>query len=453
MMINIATLAWRNIRTRRARSWLTVLGMLIGVVAIVTLISVGTGVENAVLQQFEDVGLDVVLLVPREIARRASSIQEEISESRHPASSIEEIAIPIEPEGGTAEIDGEAFEDPLGSHRGLNAQRLKADVPEVTDVAQVATTDATLSVNDVAGYVTVIAPSWELIHQFDGLIGGFKISEGDSFAGEDDTGVILGARMAELTGTAVNDAVTIDGHQLIVRGILTPSEQSQILANPTIVRGQAVETIESLTGTDDAVFILERHAQLLWPELAMSSIVAIRIRTGVSVEETLASINAAVSRQGLLMTPVSTQDLADNVQRTLGMVKVVLASIAAVSLLVGCIGMMNTMYTSVLERTREIGILKSVGAKDKHVLYLFLVDSGLMGLTGGILGLGLGIGTSFLGTSLLGGLIGVTSFSPYFAPWLLLGSIALSFALGSLAGVWPAWHAARFDPVRALAAD
>jgi len=65
MNLNILALAWRNIRTRRARSWLTILGILIGVTAIVALISIGSGVQSAVLQQFEDVGLDVVLLVPR----------------------------------------------------------------------------------------------------------------------------------------------------------------------------------------------------------------------------------------------------------------------------------------------------------------------------------------------------------------------------------------------------
>jgi len=150
------------------------------------------------------------------------------------------------------------------------------------------------------------------------------------------------------------------------------------------------------------------------------------------------------------MTPISTQALADNVQRTLGMVKTVLASIAAISLLVGTVGMMNTMYTAVLERIREIGILKSVGAKDRQVLGIFLIDSGLMGFAGGILGIAIGVGASFVGTLALGRLLGVTSFAPVFVPWLLLGVAALSFVLGSLAGAWPAWHASRIDPVEAL---
>jgi len=141
------------------------------------------------------------------------------------------------------------------------------------------------------------------------------------------------------------------------------------------------------------------------------------------------------------------------VQKTLGMVKIVLTSIAAISLLVGAVGMMNTMYTAVLERTREIGILKSIGAKDRQVLGIFLIDSGLMGLAGGIFGLVIGVGVSFLGTSILGQWMGVTTFLPAFPPWLLVGVVWFSFVLGALAGVWPAWHAARLDPVRALASD
>jgi putative ABC transport system permease protein len=135
------------------------------------------------------------------------------------------------------------------------------------------------------------------------------------------------------------------------------------------------------------------------------------------------------------------------------MVRTVLASIAAIALVVGAVGMMNTMYTSVLERRREIGVLKSIGAKDRQVLGLFLIDSGLMGLIGGLLGLAIGVGLSYIGTSFLAKLMFVTSFSPAFTPGLFLGVVSLSFVLGSLAGAWPAWHAARLDPVKALSAE
>jgi putative ABC transport system permease protein len=135
------------------------------------------------------------------------------------------------------------------------------------------------------------------------------------------------------------------------------------------------------------------------------------------------------------------------------MIETVLASIAAVALIVGGVGLMNTMYTSVLERTREIGILKAVGARDGQVMGLFLVDSGLMGLIGGVLGLVLGGVLSVFGTRLLGPALGVGSFQPVFGATLILGVLVASFVIGSLSGAWPAWRASRLNPVEALAAE
>jgi len=161
----------------------------------------------------------------------------------------------------------------------------------------------------------------------------------------------------------------------------------------------------------------------------------------------------AIGQQDATGTPISIQEVADEIQGTLGLIETVLASIAAVALIVGGVGLMNTMYTAVLERTREIGILKSVGARDGQVMVLFLIDSGLMGFLGGILGLVLGSVLSFLGTRLLGPSLGVGSFSPVISIGLVLGVLAFSFVLGALSGAWPAWRASRLNPVDALAAE
>lgn len=452
MNFNIATLAWRNIRTRQARSWLTILGILIGVMAIVTLISIGTGVENAVLRQFENVGLDVVLLIPTEAID--SSWMDEATTNVQVDKSDRDVSEELGP--ATAQpifIGGDEGSVPDEESRVFDPTRLQRDVPEVEEVGQIATREFDISASRMSGAVRVMAVSPEIIDRFPGLLGGFDIARGRSLDSRNDREVILGASIASLAGVDVGGIITIGDILFTVVGILEPSGESNAGVSGDLVTGVGAEVFQALARTDHAAFVLHEHAQTLWPDVSMSSIVAIRIRTGISVTDTIAKINEAVESQGLLLTPISTQALADNVQRTLGMVKIVLASIAAISLLVGAVGMMNTMYTSVLERTREIGILKSIGAKDRQVLHLFLIDSGLMGLTGGVLGLGLGVGASYLGTTLLGDLIGVTTFSPAFAPWLIFGSVGLSFVLGALAGIWPAWHAARLDPVSALASD
>jgi len=441
MRFNLPRLAWRNIRSRRARSWLTILGVLIGVTAVVALISIGTGVENAVLKQFADIGYDVVLLVPR----------------GDPGAGGMPLAQLGVAQGAIA---------PSTSSRTLDPDLLRQDVPAISDVGLIGTRVLPVSAGDLSGFVRVSAPSRDLIDRFSTLVGGFKVAEGRLFATGSSGDVVLGARSAETLGVSVGQSVTLGDQAFTVVGILAPSTGSRGVPGLTaggqaqtvrtagrLGAGAGAGTFRAFSNTDDAVFVSYEQAQTLWKDQPMTSLVVVRIRAGISVSDTIPRLSAALARQGVAMTPISTQEIADSIQKTLGMLKTVLASIAAIALIVGAVGMMNTMYTAVLERTREIGILKAIGAKDRQVLGLFLIDSGLMGLIGGILGLLIGAGLSFIGTSLLGRLMAVTTFSPAFTPGLFLGVVGFSFVLGALAGAWPAWHAARLNPVEALASE
>jgi putative ABC transport system permease protein len=131
-------------------------------------------------------------------------------------------------------------------------------------------------------------------------------------------------------------------------------------------------------------------------------------------------------------------------------VQAVLVGIAAISLLVGGVGIMNTMYTSVLERTKEIGTMKAIGAKNSQIMTLFLFEAGLLGLVGGIIGVGIGggiakiaeiIAFSYLGTELLKANLSVP---------LVVGALLFSFIIGSLSGILPAYQASNLKPVDAL---
>lgn len=111
---------------------------------------------------------------------------------------------------------------------------------------------------------------------------------------------------------------------------------------------------------------------------------------------------------------------------------------------------MNTMFTSVLERTREIGIMKSIGAKNSDILSMFLIESGLLGLVGGIIGLILGISFGLL-VQLIGRLIfGTNLIQALFTIDLIIGSLIFSFLIGAIAGLLPALRASRMNPVDAL---
>jgi len=141
-------------------------------------------------------------------------------------------------------------------------------------------------------------------------------------------------------------------------------------------------------------------------------------------------------------------------QETMNTMSIFLAAIAAISLLVGAIGIANTMFTSVLEKTKEIGIMKAIGAKNKDILKIFLINSGLIGFVGGIGGIILGV----IGSGLIGSLVssgnpgGMTSMfgSTAITPWLLILSLLFSIIIGMVAGVIPAYNASKMKPVDAL---
>ena len=124
----------------------------------------------------------------------------------------------------------------------------------------------------------------------------------------------------------------------------------------------------------------------------------------------------------------------------------IIAAIAAISLLVGGIGVMNIMLVSVTERTREIGIRKALGAKTGSILFQFLVEAAFITMIGGIIGIVLGLA----GANALGGLVGL---EPYMDPIMMLGVVLFSSGVGLFFGIYPARKAAKLHPIEALRAD
>jgi len=139
----------------------------------------------------------------------------------------------------------------------------------------------------------------------------------------------------------------------------------------------------------------------------------------------------------------------ETVNQVLLGVQLFIAMIALISVVVGAIGIINTMTTSVLERKKQIGIMKAIGARNKDIFYLFFIESGLMGLIGGIIGVTIGVIVGYVGT------IGINQFlgadvQPTIQWGLVVYSLIGSFILGSISGIWPALSAAKKKPVEAL---
>jgi putative ABC transport system permease protein len=152
------------------------------------------------------------------------------------------------------------------------------------------------------------------------------------------------------------------------------------------------------------------------------------------------------------ITVETSEEFIDSINVILGVVQAVFIGIAAISLLVGGIGIMNTMYTSVLERTHDIGIMKAIGARNSDVMWIFLLESGLLGMAGGAVGIALGVGLSkmveFIGQGFAGSLLKAS-----FPLSLILGALMFSFLIGTISGVFPARQASKMPPVEALRGD
>jgi putative ABC transport system permease protein len=150
-------------------------------------------------------------------------------------------------------------------------------------------------------------------------------------------------------------------------------------------------------------------------------------------------------------TVQTANQLIEGFTSILNIIQVVLVGIAAISLLVGSIGIMNTMYTSVLERTKDIGIMKSVGAKNSHIMLLFLIESALLGFIGGLVGCALGILLS-RGASVAAAYQGIDMLKTSVSTSLIIGALSFSTFVGGLSGLFPARKAAKMKPVDALQA-
>jgi putative ABC transport system permease protein len=127
----------------------------------------------------------------------------------------------------------------------------------------------------------------------------------------------------------------------------------------------------------------------------------------------------------------------------------ILVIIAGISVLVAAVNIMNTMYTAVLERTKEIGIMKSIGARNSTILLMFFFESGFLGLIGGSIGMLLGYGLAKLGAIAIAA-TGYSFLQPYFPWWLIVGCLVFSFSVGAASGFFPARAASKLKPVDAL---
>ena len=207
------------------------------------------------------------------------------------------------------------------------------------------------------------------------------------------------------------------------------------------------------TGTDidSRVYLPLDTARELFGKPNTVNVMTVKIKDGIDVEKAAEDIRVMLRKsyeeeEFVVFTP---EQLLSQLKNILGAIKILLSGIAAISLVVGGIGIMNSMFTSVLERRREIGIMKAVGAKNRDILLLFLIESGMIGLIGGLIGIGLGISVA-KSVELIAAQLGFSLLSVGLDYGVMIFMLLFSFSVGMASGVIPAYQAAKLKVVDAL---
>jgi putative ABC transport system permease protein len=397
-MFDFFRLAVRNIRHRKKRSWLTILGTMVGILAIVALISIGQGLENSVQSEFQELGGDKVFVEPG-----GDSISSRFTTS-------------------TAELD-ESDLQAISNTRG------------VEQVAGIIQTSERASFNGESQYVTVVGvPTDERLSLIQETQN-FQPTAGRFLREADQSNIVISEGLAQSTfekDVVIRSQLNINGTDYRVVGLVeaTGSVGEIVLMN--------LETARDVTGKEDQY---DR--------------IAARISSGYEPAEVEENIRESLRNHRNVdkgeedFTTNTASDIIDSFQSQLSLIRGFLVGLGAISLLVGGIGIMNTMYTSVTERTQEIGVMKAVGATKKQILGVFLIESGIIGMMGGIIGTVLGLGISYAASGIISQQVGL-QMTPGTSPQLILGALGFAFLIGTMSGFFPARKAAKLKPVEAL---
>lgn len=396
-MFDFFFLAVRNIRHRKKRSWLTIIGTLVGILAIVALLSIGQGLQNSVQSEFQELGGDKVFIMPG-----GNSLSAQFTAS-------------------TAELTGDDLEV-IRNTRG------------VEEAAGVIFSSERVRYGDESRYVTIIGVPTDDSLQLLKETQNFEVQSGRFLRSSDRYNILVSEQLAE-------DGFDDD---LVIR--------SKLRINDTDYR--AVGIIQ-VTGNQGGVMMALDTARDVTGKEDEYDRIAARVSPGYEPAEVEESIrenlrNSRNLKEGAEdFTTNTASDIIDSFQSQLSLINGFLVGLGAISLLVGGVGIMNTMYTSVTERTQEIGVMKAVGATNWQILRVFLIESGIIGLVGGALGVLIGLGISFAASRIISQQVGLTV-TPGTSPQLIIGAMLFSFLVGAVSGFFPARKAARMNPVEAL---
>jgi len=396
-------IAIRNIRTRFLRSWLTILGIIIGVFLIVSLLSLSEGLKTTINKQLQALGGEMIMVMPGSDENIFSAMV--FGGAKLQKEDIE--AIKKAP--GVDKVLGFSYMGSIARYR--------------DESKQIA----------IAGY-----DPWKEGLDILSIFQGWSLADGRWPSKGNE--VLIGSQVANEIFSKKMKAgseVTIKGRKFEVAGILDSLGSQQ---DDSMVY-MDMKVYQDLTGEKRGT---ASYAMVKLEEGANENVVAAEIEE--SLRETRKRRSGTDEEDFSVITSEKMGEITGTI---LSIIQIVIIGFASIAIIVGGIGITNSMFTSVRERTKEIGIMKAIGATNSAILLIFLIEAGIVGILGGVGGI-------LLGTLLAEGINYYAQINPSFyftttiTPWMIIFALAFSFSVGCLAGFFPARKAAKLKPVDAL---
>jgi putative ABC transport system permease protein len=450
-LVKILKIALNMVRANKLRSWLTIIGVIIGIASVMVIITTGEYFQEQVTETLEGLGGDTITIIasiPFEISSEEDTYEEDTGES-----SDESAAMSTETNAGIEGESENATPDPIEFETETEAELTRKDVfvlrsiPAVEYVNVNVQTGAELKSGSESTYVWVdgVDPGvWPDITKK-------KVGEGRMLAPGDRAVVVISNELAKNTfeqEIRLNQMIPLNGKSYRVVGIL--ERGGGLLGGMGDIFGSSVympyQEVYSLRNTEEDT---SEREQDVYDTIEVKLYNEADYDTALQEIERKLRLSRKVTEDTQDFYVNSQKEAIESTQKLINGLTSFLAFIASISLLVGSTGIANTMFTSVLEKTKEIGIMKAIGAKNSDIMMIFLCNSAMISLVGGIIGILLGTAT----VQLILFLISVKMNVPFEFALSLKGTLIatlVSIVVGLIAGLVPAKNASELKPVDAL---
>lgn len=401
-LTNLFKIALRALANNKMRGFLTMLGIIIGVASVITMLAIGQGSKRSIQAEISEMGSNMIMIQPGGDIRGGV---------RQEASSMETLKL-------------EDYQNIVDETRYVAAVS-----PSVNSSGQVI-----YGANNAPTTIYGISPDYMEIRRY-------KVEDGEMFSDQD---IAVAAKVC-VVGKTVVDNLFPGGENPVGKVIRFQKLPFKIVG---VLESKGYNSM----GMDQDDLILAPYTTIQKKVLAITHLQGITCSALKEeyTEQAIDEISEILRRNHKLkmdedddFTIRSQQELSSMLTSTTDMMTVLLAAVAGISLLVGGIGIMNIMYVSVTERTREIGLRMSIGAKGIDILSQFLIESILISVTGGLIGVIFGVGSAIIVNQ-------VAHFPIFIQPWSVLLSFIVCTATGIFFGWYPAKKAAQLDPIEAI---